>query len=58
MNDDVVDLLDEILPKGWEHNAQTYGGEFTLTCPHGHEIEQDGKYPEGCSSPLMQLGLI
>ena len=54
----VSEMLDEVLPEGWQHNAEYFGEDFTLTCPHGHEIEQDGTCPEGCVSPLIELGLI
>jgi hypothetical protein len=53
MNGDFAAFLDEILPKGWEHDAGTYGMDCSLTCPHGHTIEQDGHCPEGCVSPLI-----
>jgi hypothetical protein len=50
-------LLTEVLPEGWEHDADTYGMDCTLTCPHGNELEQDGFSPRcGCRSPL--LGVI
>jgi hypothetical protein len=60
---DVSDMLDGLLPDGllpdgWEHDADTYGSCFTLVCPHGHSIEQDGKCPDGCVSPLITAGLI
>ena len=58
MMDDITEMLDELLPEGWEHDAGTYGSSFTLTCPHGETIEQDGRCPEGCESPLLTLGLI
>lgn len=54
------DLLAEIeglLPAGWELD-DTYGLDFTLVCPHGHTIEQDGRCPAGCVSPLRALGVI
>jgi len=49
----LVVLLDEILPDGWDHNAGIYGMDYTLTCPCGDEIEQDGTCPQGCESPIM-----
>ena len=58
MDDDFEEMLDELLPPGWEHNAATFGMDFNLTCPHGHQIEQDGRCPEGCESPLIKQGLI
>lgn len=32
--------------------------EAVLTCPHGHDIEYDGTCPEGCVSPIREMGLI
>jgi len=49
-----VAFLDELLPEGWEHDADIYGMDCTLTCPHGNDVEQDGFSPEcGCRSPLL-----
>lgn len=56
--DDPAALLNEILPEGWEHDAETFGFDFTLVCPHGHTIEADGECPEGCGSPLVELGIM
>ena len=57
--DDTAELLDTILPEGWEHDADRFGSSFTLTCPHGETIEQDGSAGEcGCRSPLVDMGLI
>lgn len=52
------EALDRLLPDGWTHDAARYGLSFSLTCPHGHQVEQDGTCPEGCTSPLRQAGLI
>lgn len=32
--------------------------DISATCPHGTRIEHDGECPDGCESPLRQLGLI
>jgi len=48
--------LEEILPEGWETDG--YGLDSCLICPHGHTIEQDGRCPDGCVSPLITMGLI
>jgi hypothetical protein len=50
-------ILDEILPEGWETDGM---GDFDslLICPHGHTIEMDGRCPEGCVSPLREMGMI
>jgi hypothetical protein len=50
------DLINEILPEGWETDGM--GFDSLLICPHGHTIEQDGKCPEGCVSPLREMGMI
>ena len=55
---DVSEIIDSILPKGWTHNADTFGEDFTLVCPCGIEIEQDGTCPNGHVSPLREQGLI
>lgn len=50
------EMLMEILPDGWETDG--YGLSSCLICPHGETIEQDGECPEGCVSPLREMGLI
>ena len=47
-----MSMINSILPDGWS------GNDVTLTCPHGHLIEHDGRCPDGCESPLMGMGLI
>ena len=49
------EILDSIAP-GWE--AQDSFDDSALICPCGHVIEQDGKCPEGCVSPLRAMGMI
>ena len=58
-------MLQEILDslgateRGWGVDGEdTYGLDALLVCPHGNIIEQDGRCPEGCVSPLRQAGLI
>lgn len=51
------ELIEELLPEDWEYEYG-FGGDGNLTCPHGHTIEQDGRCPEGCVSPLVSQGLI
>ena len=46
-------ILEEILPDGW-----IVEDDAVLICPHGHRIEYDGKCPEGCVSPLREMGMI
>lgn len=50
-------MIAELLPEDWEYEGG-YGLDGNLTCPHGHTIEQDGRCPEGCVSPLASLGFI
>lgn len=55
---DFEELLDEILPDGWTHDADIYGMECSLYCPHGEACEQDGTTSCGCVSPLRSMGII
>ena len=48
--------LEDILPEDWTTDG--YGMSSNLVCPHGHVIEQDGNCPDGCISPLKQMGMI
>lgn len=57
-NDGMLAYLDELLPEGWERDADVYGLDFNLVCPCGHTIEQDGVCPNGHVSPLRTAGLI
>jgi len=52
--------LDEILAAmGFEDwSTDGMGIDSLLECPHGYTIEQDGRCPEGCVSPLRLLGMI
>jgi len=36
----------------------TTDGLGTLICPHGYRVEDDGKCPEGCVSPMKEAGII
>lgn len=54
--DDFEDMMQSLMPPGWETDG--YGIDSNLICPHGHMIEQDGICPEGCVSPLREMGLI
>lgn len=51
------DMIAEMLPEDWEYESG-FGSDGNLICPHGHMIEQDGRCPEGCVSPLVGLGFI
>jgi hypothetical protein len=56
--DAFVQMLEEILPEGWEIHDPEMGSSCLLECKHGEVIEQDGHCPEGCESPLRTLGFI
>lgn len=52
-------MIYEILPEGWETDADTYGAfDCTFTCPDGNQMEADGQGPCGCVSPLRAAGMI
>lgn len=53
---DLDELLAENGYEDWETDGM--GIDSCLICPHGHTIEQDGRCPEGCVSPLRELGII
>lgn len=53
---DTNEMLNEILPEGWEHDG--FGLDSILYCPHGDAIEMDGSCPQGCVSPLITYGMI
>lgn len=53
--DDFVDVIGELLPEGWSVYDPEMGADCLLECPHGNVIEQDGKCPRGCVSPLRGL---
>lgn len=50
------EMLNELLPEGWQTDG--YGLDALLICPCGNTIEQDGRCPQGCVSPLREQGLI
>lgn len=59
MDEDIVAMIYEILPEGWETDADTYGAfDCTFTCPDGNQMEADGQGPCGCVSPLRAAGMI
>lgn len=41
------------MDEGWDISPSG-----VLICPHGHLIEDDGECPEGCESPILEMGLI
>lgn len=46
------EMIRELLPDDWEVD------DGLLICPCGNTIEQDGRCPEGCVSPLITMGMI
>lgn len=53
-----IEYVESHLPPGWSIYDEEMGMECLLECPHGSVIEQDGRCPKGCVSPLRLLGLI
>ena len=51
------DFIRETFP-GWDVDSDSYGMDACLVCPHGNVIEQDGECPEGCVSPMREMGII
>jgi len=49
------ELIAELYPD-WETDG--FGDSSNLICPHGNMVEQDGTAPDGCVSPLIQMGMI
>ena len=57
MSSEMDDFFYELIRNaGWDTDG--FGTESILICPHGHRVEQDGECPEGCRSPLLEMGLI
>lgn len=48
--------LEQIMEQFPDWEADDDGAVFT--CPHGDRIEPDGECPEGCQSPLIQMGFM
>ena len=53
-----LDEIVEMLPEGWDIYDPEMGLDFLLEAPDGCVIEQDGRCPHGCVSPLRGLGLV
>jgi len=51
-------IIEDLLPEGWSIDSAVYGLDCNLICPCGYMIEQDGECPDGCVSPLREMGLI
>jgi len=58
--EDEKTMIEQVLQENGydEWNTDGYGMSSVLICPHGHRIEQDGKCPDGCISPLREMGMI
>lgn len=46
----------EMLAEDFGMEAGGFGDSFI--CRHGDEIEMDGECPQGCVSPLIEMGMI
>lgn len=51
-------MVESMLPDEWSIHDPEMSPDFLLECPHGNVIEQDGRCPDGCVSPLRAAGLI
>lgn len=56
--EEFIEMVEEALPDGWDIHDRNMGMDCLLVCPHGHVIEQDGRCPSACVSPLIAAGLI
>lgn len=56
--DEWVEFVEANMPEGWSLYEPDMGMESLLECPHGNVIEQDGRCPSGCVSPLRAMGLV
>jgi hypothetical protein len=56
--DGLTEVMQQLLPEGWELEDDSFGLDSMLVCPHGATIEQDGECPDGCISPLRTMGLL
>lgn len=54
-----IEELELVLKEiGAEDEGWLVENESVLLCPCGHRVELDGTCPEGCVSPLREVGLI
>lgn len=51
--DEIQEMLNQ---EGYEYWVVV--DDSVIICPCGNQIEWDGMCPDGCISPLMELGLI
>jgi len=56
--DELMKHIESQFPDGWSWYEPDMGMDSLLECPHGSVIEQDGRCPSGCVSPLRRMGLI
>jgi hypothetical protein len=52
-----TEAVRSVLPDGWAIHDAHLAPDFLLECPHGAVIEQDGRCPQGCVSPMIEAGL-
>lgn len=56
MDIDMDEILASLGASDWSSDGM--GADSLLECPCGYTIEQDGRCPNGCVSPLRSAGLI
>jgi hypothetical protein len=56
MDIDMDEILAVLGADDWSSDG--FGIDSILICPHGERVEQDGRCPNGCVSPLRAAGLI
>ena len=52
------DIMEYILAEYPEWDTDGFGIDSNFICPHGHMIEQDGIAPDGCVSPMREMGFV
>lgn len=53
-----AEMIAEVLPEGWTVKDAHMSPDCLLECQHGATVELDGRCPEGCVSPLPEMGLV
>ncbi len=54
-----LEMKEEMLSiTGHDREGWTVDMNGFFICPCGHRIEDDGGCPEGCVSPMVEVGLI
>lgn len=58
MSGDFVEIVESILPPGWNLHDPDMAPDCLLEAPDGCVIEPDGRCSHGLVSPLIEAGLI